>query len=307
MSRDQCPIVPSQFNLIVQGRRCAGTPNSIGYPLTYTATVYPGDLQTTDSTVPAYGSSLGGAMFSPGLGRVIKTFRDSAVALFDGGSDPTNKDAIDALAKRSAQDWMDWQTADLPGDVKIGGIVAPTPNGLIDVIEWSYRKEEAYTRIQSPPFNGTPDELAHYDPATARCTDANNSTNPNIPVGFTPQLDFYSPPESCVGGGGKATATVEDGKVVSVTITSGGTYTGTPDVCFSDDGVGRGATATATLTGTAITSIAVTAGGSGYSSTQPPVVSFNGGGTKLQKTRKRLYIEAGVFIPRFVAYETIQS
>lgn len=307
MSRDQGPVIPAQFNVIFRGRRCQETPNSIGYPATYTSTVYLTDLETTDSTVPAYGSSLDGPQFNPGIGRVIKTFRDSAVALYAGDADPTNKDKLDHLAKRCAQDWMDWQTSDIPGDIKFGGVIAPTANALIDCIEWSYSREETYTRLQSAPFHGTPDELAHYDPSTAECTDANNTKNPGAPVGFTPQFDFYAPPESCVGGGAKATATVAGGKVTEITLISGGTYTATPDVCFSDDGVGSGATATATVTGTAVTSITVTDGGSGYSSAQPPVVSFNGGGAKLQRTRKRLYFEAGRLIPRFIAYETIQS
>lgn len=299
MSRDQSTILPEKIQFVFRTRRCSGTVSDTISPF-YTHDVTFADLTPSDGYV---------SIDLTGFTGTFLPIRDSAVALKNGGNgDPTNKTALDDLAKQWAQDYLDWVTADAPGDLKYVGIVAPEPSGLIDTIEWTYTAEMVATRVTGSPFTGfMPEELQHFDPATANCTDLNNPTGSGKPIGFTPALDYYSPPESCIGGGAKATATVDSGGHVtnSFSITAGGTYTGTPTVAFSDDGVGSGATATATVSGGAVTSVTLGSGGSKYSSANPPIVSFNGGGAKLQRTRMRLSIETGRLVTRFIAYETI--
>ena len=66
-----------------------------------------------------------------------------------------------------------------------------------------------------------------------------------------------------------------NGRVTSVTVTSGGSgYTGTPTVAFSGGG-GTGAAATAVVIDGAVTSVIMTSKGTGY--TSAPTVSFSGG------------------------------
>jgi FtsP/CotA-like multicopper oxidase with cupredoxin domain len=81
------------------------------------------------------------------------------------------------------------------------------------------------------------------------------------------------------GGGGTgaiATATVTNGAISAITVTTGGTgYTSAPTVSLSG-GSGAGAVATATVTGV-VSAINVTAGGTGY--TAAPSVTITGDGT----------------------------
>lgn len=297
MSRDQSPALPSQYVLVFRVRRCAGLPGDDGYPLMWTAPIQVDALAPTD---PDVSSDL-----VPRSG-VSKSIRDTAVALWDtsrSASTPTNSTALTTLAKRIAQDYFDWATADEPGDIVLRGIVAPQPNGLIDCVEFAYTREYCYTRIQSPPMNGWPDELCHYDPATAACTDANNSGRS---VDGTPGVDVVSGPLSCTGGGAKAHISSVDsnGAITGITVDSGGTYTSTPVVYVSDNGASSGASLTATgATGGSITGVTIGNGGSGYSVND--IVSFYGGGGQLQYTVKRVFIEDGRLAARFQAYRTV--
>lgn len=72
-------------------------------------------------------------------------------------------------------------------------------------------------------------------------------------------------------------ASNDDGQIVKVNITNGGSgYTTPPTVTINAATTGSGATATATVSGGAVTSVAITNPGRGYRGT--PTVSFSGGG-----------------------------
>ncbi len=165
------------------------------------------------------------------------------------------------------------------------------------MISWRYDGTDSYTRVQSQPWTGEPQELNHYDPDTKDCDDAHNSGTPISPV---PCVYIYDA-GVCEGGGATAHATIVAGVITAITVDSGGTYTGTPTVVITSPD-GTGATATATVGGGAVTSVAVGAGGTGYKSA---IISFKGGGSGLQKAQYLLCIEDGRLVQRFVAYVTV--
>lgn len=68
--------------------------------------------------------------------------------------------------------------------------------------------------------------------------------------------------------------------ISSITVNTGGTYSGTPTVAIT--GNGSGATATAVMAGNAVSSITVTAAGTKYDNTT--TVSFTGGGQSVAAT-----------------------
>lgn len=76
--------------------------------------------------------------------------------------------------------------------------------------------------------------------------------------------------------GVKATGEWESGRVISVTITNGGSGYSSATVAFSGGG-GTGATGTVSISGNAVASVTITAAGSGYTSV--PTVTFSGDGT----------------------------
>ena len=80
------------------------------------------------------------------------------------------------------------------------------------------------------------------------------------------------------GGGGTgaaATASLANGVVTAISISGGSGYTSAPTITIAPPL--DTATGTATLSGGTVGSIAVTYGGNGYSSTNPPLVTLNGG------------------------------
>ncbi len=78
------------------------------------------------------------------------------------------------------------------------------------------------------------------------------------------------------GGGAAGTYTVAGGKIVSLSLTSGGSgYTGSPSISFPLGG-GVGAVGVASLTPGTVASVTVTNGGTGFTST--PTITFEGGG-----------------------------
>lgn len=272
MSRDQSPLLPAEIDVVWMARRCAGLPSD-GYPESYTSTVELKNLDLTDSTIPRLDGRSGS----------VRMVRSLGPALFsDPIDDPTNKTALDSMAKKYAQDWFDWETADLPGDLNVGGIVAPTPNGLIDCIEWTYTKEDTHTRVMSAPFNGSPIELAHYDPAAASCGSSTGR------YGEGPQIFLEVPvgEYGTLGAGSFIELSVEGGRpVISAAPRSTGA---TGCACISTPPCGTmcmvvndcdynpliGQNVTLKRRGT-ITSLELTNGGSGY--TAAPDVVFDGG------------------------------
>lgn len=285
MSQDLAPLFPEKVKVFYPSRRCDGTPSD-AVPAWYTSTVDLADVTLTDED----------AVLPKGVPGTAAIVHDTACALFNiPAGDPTNKAALDDLATQVAQDFYDRRSVNF--DTVYNGIIAPKPHGLLDLISWDYHAEDQATRLRSRPWNGEPIELQHQDPAVSGCTDLNNG---GVPIDPVPCHFVYSPPESCTGCGAKATATIADGVITGITVTAGGTCTGTPTVAISGDGTG--ATATATVSGGAVTSVSVTDGGSGYSYA---IISFDGGGSSLQRTRYLLCLEDGRLAMRFWSYDTI--
>ena len=77
---------------------------------------------------------------------------------------------------------------------------------------------------------------------------------------MTPQLDFTNSD----GTGADGYVTIENGSIVSVTLTSGGTGYDTAPVVKLTGGTGTGATLEAEVSGGVVTNVNVTSGGTGY-------------------------------------------
>lgn len=314
MPGDLSPVLPEKVSLFFTGRRCSGNPNDVT-PLFYRRDVPLSTVTFTDTTVDP--KPLG----MPSSTHII---HDACQALWNVGvANATNKTNLDALAFKIAQDFYDYKSQSF--DVVFNGICGVVPTSLIDVIEYTYvqvdlpkdeRESETEpmegtvfgitspttnidetTRVTTEPWNGDVEEMQHYDPVTKDCTDANNSGNPISPI---PCMYYYGPPEACEGGGGAAHATIVDGVITAITRDNPGTYGGVPTVAISGDGTG--ATAHVTLAGGGIDTIVVDTGGTGYTYA---IISFKGGGTKLQRTRYLLCLEDGRLISKFVSYDTI--
>jgi hypothetical protein len=195
-------------------------------------------------------------------------------------TDPSNKTALDALAKQISQDFYDFRSWSL--DIVYNGIAAVEPNALYDCVEFRYDAVDCWTRVTSQPWNGEPQEYQHFDPETADCSDANNFNQPTEKV---PYIEVFGGPESCTGGRALAVAVVTGDAVTAVNmltgvigigITSGGTgYTSVPTVAITGGG-GFGATATVTISGGMIATITITNPGTGY--TSAPSIGLTGGG-----------------------------
>jgi hypothetical protein len=286
VASDLSPLLPAQLNVYFRGRRCSGNPSDTT-PTWYTSSVSLSNITFTDTAISPIPLGVSGA---------TAIVHDAAVALYAaGGSTPTNKTALDNLAKQIAQDFYDYRSESF--DLVYNGIVNPLPNGLIDVAEFYYGTDDQWTRVQSVAWSGEPEEYQHQDPAVSGCMDANNAGNP---VAKVPCVEYIGDPVTCTGGGGKATATISNGKITGIAVTAGGTYTSTPTVAISGDG--SGATASATVSGGAVSSVVIENQGSGYSSA---IVSFSGGGSKLQMTRYKLCLEDGRLVTYFIQYESI--
>lgn len=285
-TKDLSPVLPAKIQVIYPVRRCAGVPSD-NYPIWYVSSVNLSDITFTDTFITPKPIGTTGT---------TKTFRDSATALYSTTAGPaSNKTALDALAKQIATDFADFRSQSF--DIVYNGVAAVPPNALVDLLTVEYGVDDLKTRIQSQPLNGEPEEYQHFDPATASCTDANNSGKPIDPI---PCHYVYGPPESCTGGGGAATGNIVSGGITSYTVTAGGTFTGTPTVAIYGDGVG--ATGTAVLTGTALTSITPGAPGTGYTFA---IVSLHGGGSKLERCRYLICLRDGRLEQTFYSWDTI--
>lgn len=180
MSRDYSAVMPSGVMVVFQGRRCSGLVSDT-VPSYYTKTV-----------------SIADAGITPGQSGFSGTqhFRDDALALYNvGGGNPTNQTALDALSLQIAKDYYRWRSVAF--DVVYNGVVAPDMNGLMDEIEWAYDMEDCHTRMFTGPYDGEPEELHHWDPATAGCVDV---TGTGLVVDKTPCLEYYGPPALCASG-----------------------------------------------------------------------------------------------------------
>jgi hypothetical protein len=285
-SENLSPLLPASVTVFYRGRRCTGTVSQT-VPIYYSKIVNLSSITFTNGAVTPQPQGVAGA---------TQIIHDSAIALYTaGGGTPTNQGNLNNLSNQLAQAFYDWRSAMF--DLVYNGVINPAASGLIDVAEWVYTATEQVTRVQSQPWNGEPIEMQHQESSVAGCTDLSNAPNP---VEHVPCLEYYAPPEACIGGGATATANIVSGSITTIAVTNGGSYTSTPAVAFSGDG--SGATATATVSGGAVTAVTVTSGGTGYTSA---VVSFNGGGAFLQRTRFMLCLHDGRLDSKFVSYDSI--
>jgi hypothetical protein len=270
---DESPLFPATTTTVFRSRRCSGLPNDV-IPAFYVKTTPLSSVTLTNPDTPDDLTGVVGAS---------QVFMDTAVALFaPGGGAPTNQVTLDALAKQIATAFYDWRS--WSQDTVFNGIAAIEPTALWDCIEFRYDAVDSFTRVQSQPFNGETQELQHFDPATADCSDANNPTN-CLPTAKTPYIEIYGAPSNCNGGTATAVAVVVDGAVTQVNLTSnvtgisvtavGSGYTSSPVVTLSGGG-GCGAIANVLTSAGAVSGITVVNGGSGY--TAAPTVTLTGGG-----------------------------
>jgi hypothetical protein len=186
MSRDQSPLLAEKHQTVFRSRRCNGASTNTVASF-YSKVVNLEDITPTDSNVPDDLTGIAGAKH---------TVRDTAIALFNvGSSTPTNQSVLDTLARKLAQDWFDYTTADVPGDVIYAGITTPEPCALIDSIEWTYRAGDVSTHLQSPPYNESVEEFQHWTDVTTGCTD----TYPTLVTTKTPCIEVTSD-WKCVSG-----------------------------------------------------------------------------------------------------------
>jgi hypothetical protein len=210
MSRDQSAVLPAKIEVVFRTRRCTGAVSDTSVPNFYIKTYNLSDLTPADPDVPGNLAGAAGATF---------TIRDSAVALMSVSvADPTNKTALDDLAKTIAQAWFDWTTSPYPGDVIYNGIAVPNPSGLNDTVEWSYRAGDCSTRVVSAPLNAGRDEMQHWDPAWTGCADTSSVTTTK-----TPYVEVLGPPWKCVSGQLQVTryrVSIEAGRLVQTFVSS---------------------------------------------------------------------------------------
>jgi hypothetical protein len=186
MSRDQSPLLAEKHQTVFRTRRCSGA-STASVASFYSKVVNLEDITPTDSNVPDDLTGIAGAKH---------TVRDTAIALYAvGATDPSNKTVLDSLANKLAQDWFDYTTADVPGDVIYAGIKRPEPCSLIDTIEWTYRAGDVSTHLQAPPYNESVEEFQHWTDVTTGCTD----NFPTLVTTKTPCIEVTSD-WKCVSG-----------------------------------------------------------------------------------------------------------
>ncbi|WP_083670012.1 hypothetical protein [Singulisphaera sp. GP187] len=167
--------------VVFRSRRCNGQPSDL------VPTIYKKVVTLEESGWTGAGNGVQGFDGT-------KVLHDAAIALFNvGGTDPTNKTALDTLAVQLAADHYNWLSVAF--DEAFPEIIAPTVDGLTDLIEWGYEIDQVSTRRLSAPWNAQPEELAHHDPANNGCVDSTGVT-----VTQTPCAVFYGPPAVCVSG-----------------------------------------------------------------------------------------------------------
>lgn len=189
--------LPASVRVRYQGKRCDGDASDM-IPAYYVSTV------NTSSV---------GSISLPGTTGTTEEFHDFACALFSvSGGDPSNKVALDALTLIIATDFLSWRTINY--DLVINGIANLNIDATIDEISWFYGSyliksdlifnlseqspnskpgtflPEAWTRLHSAPPGGEHEELSHFDPAEAACTETQ-----------TPCIEIFSPLATAAAGG----------------------------------------------------------------------------------------------------------
>ena len=189
--RDLSPILPSSIEVVFRTRRCFGDvtqQNSV--PSFYTKTVDISDITFSNSDVNSQTQGNGFPL----------TLRSTALALYPAANgDPSNKDALDTLAERIAQDWYDWQSGPR-FDRLYNGVVVPQANGIADFMEITQDESAIVTRYRTTEWNDYPTDFQQNDgPNNANCKD-NLTANPPVIVAKTPYIEVYAPPASCNNG-----------------------------------------------------------------------------------------------------------
>jgi hypothetical protein len=260
--------LPQQVNVVFLGRRCGLNPDANQAP-SYSSAVNLADITLTDTDIEVQPIGVPGA---------VKTFRDFGPAIFEVvGADPINKKKLDALAYQIAQDFYDWRANSF--DITYNGIAAVEPSGTVDLIEFCYHQEDCYTRIQSQPWSGEPEELAHMD-------------LDNVGVSLCQQWDRLPGIVLDIPGGDSTHSmsgllTLEDGRLrmqYDQNQTLSCSPCGPPppppcsSVCVTVQGCGGDPVigASVTVSNARVSSITVTNGGAGYA--MAPTVTISGGG-----------------------------
>lgn len=137
-------MLPSKVSVRFRTRCCSG------------ATPPPSHWEVEVDAPPTADLTLGG---SPA--KVV--VEDAAWAVFSGGSDPINKEALTVLAKAIARETCVWR--ENQGDHVFSGVVAPEMNAQNDEVEWLMDDESCRTTFSSGSFVQECDRLMHHDPA----------------------------------------------------------------------------------------------------------------------------------------------
>ncbi len=202
-------VLPENIQVRFQGRRCTGKPtDDPTIPQWYLSTVA---LSSLTLAVPAVGQG------NP-VGKGKAVLKDTALALFNVTvADPTNKSTLDTLAMQIAQDMVNWQSIEF--DQTYNGIIAPPPNGILDLVEWTLRTDNVQTRLWTSPYNSAPEEFQHNDgPHNILCIDVTGAGSQNATVSQAPCVAYYGPLAVCASGSlrmPRFKVCLEDGRLYS--------------------------------------------------------------------------------------------
>lgn len=192
MPRDASSVLPAKVMVRFPGRKCDGTIDQT-VPNYYNKTTNLSDLLSDLGDPLLSDQPLASFTGSPG----VKVFHETAFGLFTpGGGDPTNKTALDDIARLISLDFYRFLLTQF--DLVFRGVLEPLPTALYDEIVWNYRAENVTTRLRSAMYRDQPEELLHSDGLNEKdCKDA-DPFNANHLADRKPCLEYYGPPGKCV-------------------------------------------------------------------------------------------------------------
>lgn len=162
------PVYPNNILFKFITRRC-GLPASSAIPSVYTIAQSPSQNGVGIGTMELTCSAL--ALFSPSTSLTV----------------PTNNTVLNQLVQQWSLDYLNWFQVQF--DEVLPGINAVVPNGIIQVIEFSYDNNKCFTRISSFPSLMQPDRLAHQiTTLESDCPDTSDSNSAD------PCIKVYGPP-----------------------------------------------------------------------------------------------------------------
>lgn len=150
MPRDQSPVLPGTVEVHFRPVPCGGLVSWDDLPTDYKLST-----ALADAGLPTAATGTG----------AVRGFREPCRAYFASktATNPTNRATLQALADRIGRDFWAWRLVAF--DRAYNGIIAPTPDGIVDAVEWTSREGECSTRMWSVPIDGEPAVLAHFDAA----------------------------------------------------------------------------------------------------------------------------------------------